>query len=508
MTRNEMRLKSVLLVHDHRQVTDTRHISFDGWTLDPRSGELARDGITVRLPPQPLAMLLELLAQAGDVVTRERLVQVLWPNGVVDFDNGLNAVVRKLRVALGDSSEAPRYIETLPRIGYRFLVHPAETKREPTAPPIPPTIAKARPSYRAATVAFASLLVLAAGVVGWQLWPTGNALAPATSTTNVPRRSTSERAYDLYLQGVFNRSRRDIGDSSLAIAAFENALAEDPQYADAWAALAETLSGSAMTWEAPVAETYERARGAALRAIELDDGLGHGHAALAHIYLQYDRDFARAEAEAERARALDSHYARNWHTLAILYAWQGRIPDAFDAMRRARELEPMAPLYNANYAQLLYQARRYDEAADQVQPLIASQPRNDQARSLLIRSLVARNDAEAALAQLPLRVSDRFSPSDAGLVYANLGRRADALAEIDRLERLGAEGFGVAFDIAVIHAALGDTDAGCAALDRALADHSLTLPWMRLDPRMDPLREAACFASISGQLYGDELAQN
>jgi len=485
-------------------VTDKKHISFDGWTLNPRSGELVRAGKTVRLPPQPLAMLLELLSHAGDVVTRERLVQVLWPNGVVDFDNGLNAVVRKLRVTLGDDSEAPRYIETLPRIGYRFLVHPTEPKVEPAAAaPTSASIAKPRPWSRAATVALMSLLVLVGGFVWWQLWPPGSA-----SATSMPRRATSERVYNLYLQGISDRSRRDIDGTALALAAFKNALAENPQFAEAWAAIAETLSGSAMIGAAPPVETYEEARNAALRAIELDDGLAQGHAALAHIHLHYDRDFARAEAEAERARALDPHYGRNWHTLGILRAWQGRTRDALDAMRQARELEPTAPLQSQNFGQLLYQTRDYDGAIEHLKPLLAAQPRNDQARSLLIRSLVAQNDVEAALAQLPSRVSDRFSPSDAGLVYAHLGRRADALAEIARIERLGAEGHGVGYDLAIIHAALGDTGAGCAALERALADHSLLLPWMRLDPRMDPLRAEPCFDTISRQVYGDDLARN
>src|SRR6187397_3329763 len=102
-------------------MTDTTEIQFDGWTLRTRSGELLRDGNTQRLPQQPLRVLVELLSHPGEVVTRERLVEVLWPKGVVDFDNSLNAVIRKLRSTLGDDSETPRYIETLPRIGYRFV---------------------------------------------------------------------------------------------------------------------------------------------------------------------------------------------------------------------------------------------------------------------------------------------------------------------------------------------------------------------------------------------------
>src|SRR5688572_1740617 len=95
--------------------------SFDGWTLRTATGELTRDGNTQRLTQQPMRILVELLEHAGDVVTRERLVALLWPKGVVDFDNGLNVTVRKVRMALGDDTETPRYIETLPRVGYRFI---------------------------------------------------------------------------------------------------------------------------------------------------------------------------------------------------------------------------------------------------------------------------------------------------------------------------------------------------------------------------------------------------
>lgn len=94
---------------------------FDDWTLDPRSGELDRAGERLRLQEQPLQVLCALLERPGDVVTREELVTRLWPKGVVDFETGLNTAVRRLRHALGDDADTPRYIETLPRRGYRFI---------------------------------------------------------------------------------------------------------------------------------------------------------------------------------------------------------------------------------------------------------------------------------------------------------------------------------------------------------------------------------------------------
>jgi TolB-like protein/DNA-binding winged helix-turn-helix (wHTH) protein/cytochrome c-type biogenesis protein CcmH/NrfG len=96
-------------------------LRFDGWILDPESGDLERGGARIRLQEQPVQVLRELIAHAGSVVPREQLIALLWPKGVVDFDTGLNTVIRKLRSALGDTSETPRYIETLPRRGYRFI---------------------------------------------------------------------------------------------------------------------------------------------------------------------------------------------------------------------------------------------------------------------------------------------------------------------------------------------------------------------------------------------------
>jgi len=96
-------------------------ITFDDWTLVTATGELLRGDTTVRLQEQPLQVLLALLSRPGQLITRDELIARLWPADAVAFDVSLNTVVRKVRIALGDDADRPRYIETIPRRGYRFI---------------------------------------------------------------------------------------------------------------------------------------------------------------------------------------------------------------------------------------------------------------------------------------------------------------------------------------------------------------------------------------------------
>ena len=107
-------------------------LRFDGWTLCRATGELHKDGRCVRLQIQPQRILEELLSHRGELVTRERLIRILWPRGVVEFDASLNTAVHKLRVALGDHPDMPRYIETIPRRGYRFVLRPVGAESDET----------------------------------------------------------------------------------------------------------------------------------------------------------------------------------------------------------------------------------------------------------------------------------------------------------------------------------------------------------------------------------------
>src|SRR5262245_60152055 len=109
-----------------------RILCFGSFEVDVASGELRRQGLKIRLQDQPFKLLVLLLERAGDVVTREEVRETLWPaDTYVDFDHSVNTAVRKLREALGDSAEAPRYVETVARRGYRFIapVSPRPTEQ-------------------------------------------------------------------------------------------------------------------------------------------------------------------------------------------------------------------------------------------------------------------------------------------------------------------------------------------------------------------------------------------
>jgi TolB-like protein/DNA-binding winged helix-turn-helix (wHTH) protein len=151
--------------------------------LDPESGDLERAGTRVRLQEQPVQVLRELIAHAGSVVPREQLIALLWPKGVVDFDTGLNTVIRKLRSALADTSETPRYIETLPRRGYRFIggLDPEPEAASGTSAAVPMSTR----SLEAAPLSQQEPAVLPeAGLVAARLMPNGYGPAAADEATS------------------------------------------------------------------------------------------------------------------------------------------------------------------------------------------------------------------------------------------------------------------------------------------------------------------------------------
>jgi DNA-binding winged helix-turn-helix (wHTH) protein/TolB-like protein len=161
-------------------------VTFGVFVFDPASGALTREGTAVRLQPQPARVLAILVSQAGELVSREELRQLIWNDGTfVDFERGLNFCIAQIRSALKDTADSPRFIETIPRRGYRFIA-PVRLVTEPVAAPVPvsaPVIAfdaharqlgRQRPWL--AAIAITILAVTTAGLVvrTWQVANSGD----------------------------------------------------------------------------------------------------------------------------------------------------------------------------------------------------------------------------------------------------------------------------------------------------------------------------------------------
>src|SRR5215207_4024807 len=142
-------------------------VRFGIFDFAPSTGELRRSGVAVKLQTQPARVLAVLVAHPGQIVTRDTLQAEVWRDGThVDFDRGLNFCVAQVRAALGDSADTPRYIETVPRQGYRFIA-PIGTETSQLPDAVPEVSPPSAPIGFPRRAAFAAGLVLLAGAVGW-----------------------------------------------------------------------------------------------------------------------------------------------------------------------------------------------------------------------------------------------------------------------------------------------------------------------------------------------------
>ena len=140
-----MMAHSVAVGRDQHSATPTRSFRFGLFEADVSNKFLTRNGVRVKIQDQPFRVLLLLLEHPGEIVSRDQLRSNLWRDGTyVDFDGSLNVILKKLRAALGDNPDNPRFIETVPRSGYRFIAPVSATPMETPLPTVPPLCSKSR----------------------------------------------------------------------------------------------------------------------------------------------------------------------------------------------------------------------------------------------------------------------------------------------------------------------------------------------------------------------------
>lgn len=310
------------------------------WSVDSAAGELSGASGTIRVEPKVMDLLLLLASQPGQVVTRERIMEALWP-GLVVGEDSLARTVSKLRQALGDDARSPRYVETISKRGYRLLVEVgAAISTDQTPAAVPTTVPVSSSPSRRKRIGLAALAV--AGLIGLG-WLLGRGPAPPVVSSDDSALLVS-RADDYYFQ--FSRA-----DNEAAIELYQRVLGLHPDHAPALAGLANALTQRAIRWpESPGAGPVEFTR--------LGDALNNGH---------LDREPARAQLQrarqlAERAVAVAPDSAAAHKALGFVAGAQRRFDAALVSYRHAVVLDPDAWGPLINIGDVLEISGRDDEA--------------------------------------------------------------------------------------------------------------------------------------------------
>jgi TolB-like protein/DNA-binding winged helix-turn-helix (wHTH) protein/Tfp pilus assembly protein PilF len=626
---------------------------FGPYESRPRTRELLKRGSRLKIRPQPLQILNVLLSRAGDVVTREELRQELWTSDTfVDFERGLNSSVMELRAVLGDSATEGRYIETLIRVGYRFVA-PVEvvegalgpTPRQPElavlgspeaatgAPTIPTVRTKPHQHFWLGGIVLLAAIALAAvlayvqssreqhrrasgrimlavlpfenltgdpgqdyfsdglteemiaqlgqlnpsriGVIarmsvmhyrntseqlpkiaqdlGVQyvlegsvrrdadrvrinaqlvqvkgevpLWSRqydrdlsnlltlqgevahevgeeiqaalGDGRTPTIASAKVPAPATSFEVYDLYLKGRYFWNKRNADSFRRAAEYFQLAIDKDPNYAPAYAGLADTFALLSSYGYAPPEEFIPKARAAALRALQIDDSLAEAHVSLAVIAQNYDWDWTTAEREYRRAIQIAPDYSTAHHWYAECLGFQGRFDEAFAESERARKLDPLSLIVSADHAALLYFSRQYDRSIEEFRKVLEMEPNFPRAY-IVIFPLVEKGQFAEALSDADHwnQVTDSPWPLAVQVyAYARSGQMAQAQTGLQKLQHLDQRKFQDPAAMLMAHVGLDDKDQTFVWLQKCY-DARCPLTTLKVDPMYDPLRSDPRFQKL------------
>ena len=408
-------------------------IRFDGWTLCRGSGELARDGSRIRLQSQPLTVLEELLARPGELVTREYLIARLWPRGVVDYDTALNSAVRRLRHALGDHAEAPRYIETIPKRGYRFIGRLDPPMAEVATSRAPARLAVSPRSRRWAAAAGLLLGLVTLGIVGTSRGPVESATGPtATARSAAGADPVAATARERLVRARFLFQRRAPGDVALARRYFAQATEIDPRQPDAWAGLASATWIETVEGRLPEAVGLPAVREAGEQALALDPGSAEAHLRLANYWRRTGHEETGDE-HMRRAIAADPDHPLVLSFAASSAVAHGRLAEGIALQQRAVAADPLSSSSRYNLAVWLYLDGQIGEAREVLLEMREIDPSAVNPGGLLSLVLILERQFDAALALADEMPDDPDQLQSRALAYSGLGRNEDADATLRAL---------------------------------------------------------------------------
>jgi DNA-binding SARP family transcriptional activator/TolB-like protein len=316
----------------------------------------------------------------------------------------------------------------------------------------------------------------------------------------VTRRFTSNAAaYQLYLRGRYYWNRRSSDGLRKAVEYYEQAIRQDPAYALAHVGLADAYA----VWpddSLPRRKTAEAAKASAARALQLDDRLPEAHTSLAFAQMLLDRDLASAEKLFQRILTFHPDYATAHHRYAYNLLALNHLPAAVTAIRRAQELDPASLSINNDVGEILYFTRQYDQAVIQSRKTLALDADFIPAHQTLGLALMQKGRHQEGIAELrqALNMSggNAYIHSLLGYAYAVAGRRDEAEFILSELQKSASSKYISPYHLAITHAALGNQEQALTLLEEADDEKVFSFLLLKVDPRLDRLRDHPRFASL------------
>jgi serine/threonine-protein kinase len=330
-------------------------------------------------------------------------------------------------------------------------------------------------------------------------------IATALRLTLVNRGEGKERAanaetYTLYLKGRYFLNEPNAESWQKAVVYFGEAAAKDLRYANAYAGLSDAWYRVGYFDPAQPQEAFREAEAAARKAIELDDQLAEAHTSLAKIRSE-KWEWAGAEQEFKRAIELNPNYAEAHRGYAVsCLMLTGRLDQAVQEARRAEELDPVSPFVIGHLGMILFVARHYEQASEQVRKLLEIDPNNFGAHTLMARIYAQRGMLAEASAEFDRAdsIGQQHSYWRARLAgpYTKAGNRATAERLLEQWKGLSTREIGYAEAMVMLHAGFGNKDEAFRRLETAYRVHSNRLPWIKVEPEYDDLRSDPRFHAL------------
>jgi non-specific serine/threonine protein kinase len=314
------------------------------------------------------------------------------------------------------------------------------------------------------------------------------------------RYTENSRAYQAYLKGRYCWNRRTEESLKKGIDYFQQSIRDDPNYALAYAGLADSYNLLGWYSVLPSKEVFPRAKEAALKALEIDDSLPQAHASMAYAMFLYDWEYRAAEDEFKRAIQLSPGYGTARHWYAELLIATGRTEEAIGEAKRALETDLLSLIINALVGWVFYHARQYDQAIKHHRETLEIDADFVPSHLFLGQAFeqMGRFDEAIAEFQKAIHLSGGSTQIVAALghTYAVSGNRDGAMRILEELEQLSKQRYVRPLDIAFVYAGLNQKDQAIEWLEKAYEERSCNLVYIRIDPRLDPLRSDPRFQDL------------